>query len=248
MSTELKAGDTITAESLNGIAEGAYTFKSGEILTASKLNTIAEAIEDKDEEIADLEGQVEELQAIIDAFPTIESLNVTQNGIYQEAGKAYTPVDVNVSSVAVEALNVTANGTYNEDGKAYSPVNVNVPESFKALRNFAIAFTNNDHVAIYRCTGDILGNALTSVAVERSTGAGALGGFFATKDPSANRDITILCEGSCTATVTYGDLAIINTYEDSGFTVVKVRIDSNYTIPDYSTNIGGIKIELNTQP
>ena len=132
MSTELKAGDTITAESLNGIAEGAYTFKSGEILTASKLNTIAEAIEDKDEEIAELEGQVEELQAIIDAFPTIESLSVTQNGTYQEAGKAYTPVDVSVSSVAVEALSVTQNGTYSEEGKAYSPVTVNVPSAWIA--------------------------------------------------------------------------------------------------------------------
>ena len=145
MSTELKAGDTITAESLNGIAEGAYTFKSGEILTASKLNTIAEAIEDKDEEIAELEGRVEELQAIIDAFPTIESLNVTQNGTYQEAGKAYTPVDVSVSSVTVEALNVTANGTYSESGKAYAPVTVNIPEGRGRLIPDTIIFNHNIH-------------------------------------------------------------------------------------------------------
>lgn len=99
MSKEFKAGDTITAESLNGIAEGAYTFKSGEVLTASKLNTISEAIEDKDEEIAELQAQVEELQAEIDAFPEIEPLSVTENGTYSEEGKAYSPVTVNVSSI-----------------------------------------------------------------------------------------------------------------------------------------------------
>ena len=101
MSTELKAGDTITAESLNGIAEGAYTFKSGEILTASKLNTISGKIDEQEEEIAELQAQVEELEAEIDAFPTIESKTITANGTYSEVGKAYSPVTVNVPSGAI---------------------------------------------------------------------------------------------------------------------------------------------------
>ena len=152
MSESLEKGQIITADMLNNIVgdSSTYTFKAGELLTASKLNTIAEAIEDKDEEIAELEGQVEELQAIIDAFPTIESLNVTQNGVYQEAGKAYTPVDVSVSSVTVEALNVTQNGTYSEAGKAYSPVTVNIPTGLSLLDQdmTALSISNNTSVDI----------------------------------------------------------------------------------------------------
>ena len=60
---------------------------------------------------------------------TVMSLSVTKNGKYTApAGKAYSPVNVNVPSVTAESLNVTTNGTYAAPaGKAYSPVIVNVP-------------------------------------------------------------------------------------------------------------------------
>ena len=173
----------------------------------------------------------------------------TQAGTIEEQAATIIELQEELADVpTIEALNVTVNGTYSETGKAYSPVTVAVPESFKPLRNFAIAFTNNDHVAIFRCTGTILANALRDVAVERSTGAGAFGGFFATKEPSANRDITILCEGSCTVTSLSSELSISNIYEDNGFTVVKIGLDSDFTIPDYSITYGAIKVERNTQP
>lgn len=211
----LAAINLVTGESTNdALAEKDETIEE----QAATIEEQEATIETQAGTISDLEDEVAAKQAIIDAFPTIE------------------------------ALNVTANGTYNEEGKAYKPVTVNVPESFKTLRNFSIAFTNNSNIPIYHCSGSILANALTGVKVERTAGAGGLGGFFATKEPAAIRDITILCEGSCTATVTYGDIAIVNTYEDSGFTVVTIRVDSNYTIPDYNTTIGGIKLETNTQP
>lgn len=43
----------------------------------------------------------------------------------------------------IEALNVTANGTYNEDGKAYKPVVVNVPGGLDVSPLFTIRITNN---------------------------------------------------------------------------------------------------------
>lgn len=63
-----------------------------------------------------------------DQDPTIEGLSVTENGRYEEEGKVYKPVIVNVPQTTIEALNVSANGEYTApSGKAYSPVNVNVP-------------------------------------------------------------------------------------------------------------------------
>ena len=72
-------------------------------LNEKSIDAIGEAvekpitvIESLKEDIADLEQTVAEKQAIIDAFPTIESKNITANGTYSEEGKAYSPVVVNV--------------------------------------------------------------------------------------------------------------------------------------------------------
>lgn len=62
---------------------------------------------------------------------TTQSLNVTENGTYRApAGKAYTPVNVNVPQTVTEPLSVSANGVYTpEAGKAYGPVSVAVPQT-----------------------------------------------------------------------------------------------------------------------
>ena len=65
----------------------------------------AETLEEQGEQIDELEDTIAEKQAIIDAFPTIEQLNVTQNGTYNEEGKAYKPVVVNVPAFSPATLN-----------------------------------------------------------------------------------------------------------------------------------------------
>ena len=60
--------------------------------------------------------------------PTTVRLDVSENGIYQEADKVYSPVVVDVPQTTIEGLSVTENATYTApEGKAYSPVVVNVP-------------------------------------------------------------------------------------------------------------------------
>ena len=57
----------------------------------------------------------------------VEQLNVTENGTYSEAGKAYSPVNV---SIPLGTKTITANGVYNasdDDLAGYSQVTVNVP-------------------------------------------------------------------------------------------------------------------------
>lgn len=85
--TGLAAVNLITGESTNAAL-------------AEKDETIEEqasTIEQQAGTISDLEDEVAAKQAIIDAFPAIEALNVTANGTYSEEGKAYSPVNVNVS-------------------------------------------------------------------------------------------------------------------------------------------------------
>ena len=62
---------------------------------------------------------------------TVRPLSVNENGSYRApAGRAYSPVNVNVPQTEVSPLSVTTNGTYTaEDGEAYSPVTVNVPQT-----------------------------------------------------------------------------------------------------------------------
>lgn len=113
-----------------------------------------ETIAEQQETIAEKDETIAEKQAIIDAFPTIESKSITANGTYSEEGKAYSPVVVNVPQTTVEALNVTQNGTYEQAGKAYSPVTVNVPSptiatavgiglNFSALNKHIYVIYNN---------------------------------------------------------------------------------------------------------
>lgn len=85
--TGLEAVNLITGESTNeAIAEQAETIEQQAATIETQAGTIS-----------DLEDEVAEKQAIIDAFPTIEALNVTANGTYSETGKAYSPVNVNVA-------------------------------------------------------------------------------------------------------------------------------------------------------
>lgn len=61
---------------------------------------------------------------------TVEPLSVSENGTYQApAGKAYSPVAVDVPQVEVEELTASENGDYTpETGKAFGPVHVAVPQ------------------------------------------------------------------------------------------------------------------------
>ena len=60
---------------------------------------------------------------------TIEQLTVTENGTYSEAGKAFSPVVVNVPEPTLKTKSITANGTYtasSDNADGYSIVDVNV--------------------------------------------------------------------------------------------------------------------------
>ena len=61
---------------------------------------------------------------------TVEQLSVTENGTYSEAGKAYSPVIVEVPDPVLKTKSITDNGTYNaseDNADGYSQVSVNVP-------------------------------------------------------------------------------------------------------------------------
>lgn len=58
---------------------------------------------------------------------TVEALNVTENGSYSEAGKAFSPVTVSVPQMTVASISITENGTYSAPANtAYDVVDVNV--------------------------------------------------------------------------------------------------------------------------
>lgn len=102
-------------------------------LNMSRIESILQSIIDNTEYDDPVYSRIEflllELKKKMEENPTIEELTVTQNGTYQEEGKAYSPVNVNVEGGPVIAeLRVTENGTYEESGKAYSPVIVDVDE------------------------------------------------------------------------------------------------------------------------
>lgn len=68
-----------------------------------------------------------------DRDPTIEGLSVTENGIYSEPGKAYSPVIVEVPEPTLISKTITANGTYSasaDNADGYSSVTVAV-DGFK---------------------------------------------------------------------------------------------------------------------
>jgi len=77
----------------------------------------------------------------------IENLNVTRNGIYQEANKAYSPVIVEVPEMVLNELSVTENGEYtpSQGTDGFSKVNVNValPENgylLKTVKDDVVSF------------------------------------------------------------------------------------------------------------
>ena len=91
----LAAVNLVTGESTNdALAERDETIEE----QAATIEEQAGTIEEQAGEISDLEDEVAAKQAIIDAFPTIEALSVTANGTYNEEGKAYKPVTVNVAT------------------------------------------------------------------------------------------------------------------------------------------------------
>lgn len=91
----LAAVNLVTGESTNAaLAEKDETIAE----QAATIEEQAGTIEEQAGEISDLEDEVAAKQAIIDAFPTIEALSVTANGTYNEEGKAYKPVAVNVAA------------------------------------------------------------------------------------------------------------------------------------------------------
>ena len=64
---------------------------------------------------------------------TVEQLNVTENGTYSEAGKAYSPVIVEVPEPTLISKSISENGTYqasSDNADGYSQVSVNV-EGYK---------------------------------------------------------------------------------------------------------------------
>lgn len=93
-----------------------------------QVSDLVRTVSDLEEAVAELEDTVEEKQAIIDAFPTIEALSVTQNGTYNEEGKAYKPVTVNVPEGA-KFVNITLNkGVNNAIKWAKSGVGISAGE------------------------------------------------------------------------------------------------------------------------
>ena len=58
---------------------------------------------------------------------TVEALNVTENGVYSEAGKAFSPITVSVPQYSIASLSVTSNGVYSAPANtAWDIVDVNV--------------------------------------------------------------------------------------------------------------------------
>ena len=74
-----------------------------------------------------LEGSIKSLGGA----PTLNTLNVTENGTYTPSTgvDGYNEVNVNVPVPTLTSLSVSENGTYTPtSGSAYNEVNVNVPE------------------------------------------------------------------------------------------------------------------------
>lgn len=91
----LEARNLVTGESTNeAIEELTEDLEDAQ----ETIETQAQTIEDQAGTIESQAQTIEDQQAIINAFPTIEALNVTANGTYSETGKAYSPVNVNVAA------------------------------------------------------------------------------------------------------------------------------------------------------
>lgn len=147
--TGLAAVNLITGESTNEalaekdetITEQAATIEE----QAGTIETQAATIEEQAGEISDLEDEVAAKQAIIDAFPTIEALNVTANGTYSESGKAYSPVTVNVPSSVVGARAIQCkftNAPTHNVGVASVGI-ASASETDRIVSQYAMIYTEN---------------------------------------------------------------------------------------------------------
>ena len=75
----------------------------------------------------------------------IEALSVTENGTYQEQGKAYSPVTVNVEGIVPSGtLIITENGVYDVTEKASADVNVPQGGDVDGLIDGSIVALEND--------------------------------------------------------------------------------------------------------
>lgn len=96
-------------------------------------------------------------------------LSATENGTYTaEEGKAYSPVNVNVSQTTIAPLNVTRNGRYTAgEGIAYNPVTVNVPAPVDGPYGM---YTVGDTISnpAYECliSGGQLASGITTIAYD----------------------------------------------------------------------------------
>ena len=79
---------------------------------------------------------------------TLDSLTVTENGVYEPDagidGYDRVVVDIPIITPDISPLTVTANGTYTAEGDGYNPITVNVP-GFKATGSFTPTTTSTSY-------------------------------------------------------------------------------------------------------
>lgn len=93
-----------------------------------------------------------DVDVIVEGNVEVEELNVTENGTYQEAGKAYSPVNVNVPGIIpAGTLNIDTNGLYNvaqyESADVAIPAPVLINKEITANGDYAAAADNADGFA-----------------------------------------------------------------------------------------------------
>lgn len=93
-----------------------------------------------------------DVDVIVEGNVEVEELNVTANGTYQETGKAYSPVNVNVPGIIpAGTLNIDTNGLYNvaqyENADVDIPAPVLINKAITANGNYAAADDSADGFA-----------------------------------------------------------------------------------------------------
>ena len=106
-----------------------------------------------------LQGSIAGNIKLLSGTPTINKLNVSNNGTYEvtEGVDGFNPVVVNVPERVpiIESLNINANGTYEvtEGVDGFNPVVVNVPTPIITSNNDTIKIViSNDHL-LFRFDG-----------------------------------------------------------------------------------------------
>ena len=197
----LEARNLITGESTNEAIEDLT-----EDLEAAQetIETQAQTIEDQAGTIESQAQTIEDQQAVIDAFPTIEALNVTSNGTYNETGKAYKPVTVNVPSLTLGAFGMKI-------------VN-NTADDFY-IAGFNYIDNSTPHKCYFVCSHiDTSGIDLSNFKFIKSSDLGEL--RFLLQAPNIT-NITLTLAADCTEA--YSNITIV---QDQGAAkIIKVDID-----------------------